>query len=87
MLAHVSIQCADLSASAAFYRAVLAPLGGEQLMDFGDTVGFGIPPLPTFWIGKRTTVPSRLIRSAVGRVQTSVARCPARSTLVANREP
>jgi catechol 2,3-dioxygenase-like lactoylglutathione lyase family enzyme len=55
MIDHLSIQCADLAASAAFYDAVLAPLGGERLMDFGDTVGFGIPPMPTFWIGKRST--------------------------------
>jgi catechol 2,3-dioxygenase-like lactoylglutathione lyase family enzyme len=55
MIDHVSIQCADLAASAAFYDAVLAPLGGERLMDFGDTVGFGIPPMPVFWIGKRAT--------------------------------
>jgi catechol 2,3-dioxygenase-like lactoylglutathione lyase family enzyme len=55
MIDHVSIQCADLAASAAFYDAVLAPLGGERLVDFGDTIGFGLPPRPIFWIGKRTT--------------------------------
>ena len=31
MLDHVSIQCADLAASAAFYDAVLAPLGGRRV--------------------------------------------------------
>jgi len=35
MLDHLSIQCADLAASAAFYDAVLAPLGGQRIMDFG----------------------------------------------------
>jgi catechol 2,3-dioxygenase-like lactoylglutathione lyase family enzyme len=55
MLDHLSIQCDDMAASAAFYDAVLAPLGGTRVMDFGETIGFGIPPMPTFWIGPRTT--------------------------------
>jgi catechol 2,3-dioxygenase-like lactoylglutathione lyase family enzyme len=55
MLDHVSIQCADVAASAVFYDAVLAPLGGERIMDFGEAVGYGLPPQPTFWIGQQTT--------------------------------
>jgi catechol 2,3-dioxygenase-like lactoylglutathione lyase family enzyme len=55
MLDHVSIQCADLPASAAFYDAVLAPLGGQRVMDFGDAIGYGVPPAPDFWIGRQTT--------------------------------
>jgi catechol 2,3-dioxygenase-like lactoylglutathione lyase family enzyme len=55
MLDHVSIQCADVAASAAFYDAVLAPLGGTRVMDFGDTIGYGRPPMPDFWIGQQTT--------------------------------
>jgi catechol 2,3-dioxygenase-like lactoylglutathione lyase family enzyme len=55
MLDHVSIQCADVAASAAFYDAVLAPLGGQRIMDFGDVVGYGAPPMPDFWIGARAT--------------------------------
>ena len=51
MLDHLGIQCADLAVSAAFYEAVLAPLGGVRMMDFGVAVGFGIPPHPDFWIG------------------------------------
>ena len=35
MLDHLSIQCADVAASARFYDAVLAPLGGTRVMDFG----------------------------------------------------
>ena len=35
MLDHVTIQCADVPASAAFYDAFLAPLGGGRVMDFG----------------------------------------------------
>jgi catechol 2,3-dioxygenase-like lactoylglutathione lyase family enzyme len=51
MLDHVSIQCADLARSAAFYDAVLAPLGGTRIMDFGAAIGYGVPPMPDFWIG------------------------------------
>ena len=52
MLDHLGIQCADLPASAAFYEAVLAPLGATRLMDFGVAIGFGIAPKPDFWIGQ-----------------------------------
>ena len=55
MLDHLSIQCADVAASAAFYDAVLAPLGGARVMDFGPVVGYGIPPMPDFWIGPQAT--------------------------------
>ena len=55
MLDHISIQCADVDVSAAFYDAVLAPLGGERVMDFGHVVGFGVPPKPDFWVGPRST--------------------------------
>ena len=55
MLDHVSIQCGDPAASAAFYDAVLAPLGGERVMEFGPVVGYGVPPMPDFWIGPHQT--------------------------------
>jgi catechol 2,3-dioxygenase-like lactoylglutathione lyase family enzyme len=55
MLDHVSIQCADLPASAAFYDAVLAPLGGQRVLDFGEAIGYGVPPAPDFWIGRQAT--------------------------------
>lgn len=51
MLDHLSIQCADVPVSARFYDAVLAPLGGARVMDFGEVIGFGVAPKPTFWIG------------------------------------
>jgi catechol 2,3-dioxygenase-like lactoylglutathione lyase family enzyme len=51
MIDHLSLQCADVAASAAFYDAVLAPLGGERVMDFGDVIGYGVPPRPEFWLG------------------------------------
>jgi catechol 2,3-dioxygenase-like lactoylglutathione lyase family enzyme len=55
MLDHLSIQCADLEASAAFYDSVLATVGGERLMDFGEVLGYGVPPMPDFWLGKQTS--------------------------------
>jgi catechol 2,3-dioxygenase-like lactoylglutathione lyase family enzyme len=55
MLDHVSIQCADVAASASFYDAVLAPLGGERVMDFDGVVGYGSPPKPDFWIAEQAT--------------------------------
>ena len=50
MLDHVGFQCADLAASAAFYDAVLPPLGGSRLMDFGVAIGYGTDHAD-FWIG------------------------------------
>jgi len=55
MIDHLSIQCADMAASAAFYDTVLAPLGGQRIMDFGQAIGYGLPPRPEFWIGRRST--------------------------------
>ena len=55
MIDHVSIQCADPAASAAFYDAVLAPLGGRRIMEFGPVIGYGVPPMPDFWIGPHET--------------------------------
>ena len=55
MLDHVSFQCADIGASKAFYDAVLEPLGGVRVMDFGEAVGYGVPPNPDFWIGQLST--------------------------------
>ena len=55
MLDHLSIQCSDTAASAAFYDVVLAPLGGRRVMDFGPVIGYGVPPMPDFWIGPHQT--------------------------------
>jgi catechol 2,3-dioxygenase-like lactoylglutathione lyase family enzyme len=51
MLDHVGFQCADLARSAAFYDAVLAPLGGSRLMDFQVAIGYGTEHA-NFWIGE-----------------------------------
>ncbi|MHA6764312.1 VOC family protein [Streptacidiphilus sp. PAMC 29251] len=55
MLDHLAIQCTDLAAAAAFYDAALAPLGSGRLMDFGQVIGYGIAPMPTFWLGVQST--------------------------------
>jgi catechol 2,3-dioxygenase-like lactoylglutathione lyase family enzyme len=55
VLDHLSIQCADPARSAAFYDAVLAPLGGGRIMDFGAVIGFGVGGKPDFWLGPQTS--------------------------------
>jgi catechol 2,3-dioxygenase-like lactoylglutathione lyase family enzyme len=52
---HLSIQCGDVEASAAFYDDALAPVGAVRVMDFGDVIGYGTPPNPDFWIGPAVT--------------------------------
>jgi catechol 2,3-dioxygenase-like lactoylglutathione lyase family enzyme len=51
MLDHVGFQCSDLTASAAFYDTVLAPLGVSRLMDVKVAMGYGSDNHPDFWIG------------------------------------
>ena len=55
MIDHLAIQCTDVAASAAFYDTVLAPLGGRRILDFGDVIGYGIPPQPDFWLNPHRT--------------------------------
>jgi catechol 2,3-dioxygenase-like lactoylglutathione lyase family enzyme len=56
MLDHLAIQCGDVEDSAAFYDAVLATLGGQRILEFpGPTIGYGVPPMPDFWLGPRQT--------------------------------
>jgi catechol 2,3-dioxygenase-like lactoylglutathione lyase family enzyme len=50
MIDHLSLQVRDVRRSAAFYDAVLAPLGGKRLIDFGEVIGYGASR-PEFWIG------------------------------------
>jgi catechol 2,3-dioxygenase-like lactoylglutathione lyase family enzyme len=54
MLDHVSVQCADLPASARFYDAVLDALGGRRILTFDERIGYGTD-FPDFWIGQQTT--------------------------------
>ena len=55
MLDHMSIQCADVAASTAFYDAVTATIGGGRVMDFGSVIGYGTAGKPDFWIGPQET--------------------------------
>ena len=55
VLDHVGMQCTDMAASAAFYDAVLEPLGAQRIMDFGSAIGYGVPPHPDFWISAQET--------------------------------
>ena len=54
MIDHVSIQCTDLDASAIFYDAVLAPLGGHRVMEVEGAIGYGTE-FPDFWLGQQRT--------------------------------
>ena len=54
MINHVSIQCQDVATSAAFYDAVLAPLGGKRVMERDPVIGYGVD-FPDFWVGPATT--------------------------------
>ena len=55
MLDHLSIQCADVAASAAFYDTVLAPLGGAGSWTSARSSATACPPMPDFWLGPRST--------------------------------
>jgi catechol 2,3-dioxygenase-like lactoylglutathione lyase family enzyme len=52
MIDHVSISVADLQKSAAFYQAVLEPLGYRKIADRPASVGFG-KTYPEFWLNSR----------------------------------
>ncbi|MDQ6934576.1 MAG: VOC family protein [Actinomycetota bacterium] len=53
MIDHIGVQTTDMEASKAFYQALLAPLGVQQLLDFGEAVGFAAADgNPRFWISK-----------------------------------
>jgi catechol 2,3-dioxygenase-like lactoylglutathione lyase family enzyme len=55
VLDHISIQCADPAASAAFYDAVLGTLGAGRVLEFDEVIGYGKPDNPQFWIGPQQT--------------------------------
>ena len=56
MIDHVSVAVSDLAQGAAFYDAVLAPLGLTRLVTREATVGFG-KNYPEFWINLRQGMP------------------------------
>ena len=52
MIDHASIPVRDLAAAAAFYDAVLEPLGMRRLAERPRTIGFG-SRYPEFWLNLR----------------------------------
>ena len=52
MIDHISLQVSDLTRSAAFYDAVLQPLGLMRLVERDGTVGFG-KRYPELWLNLR----------------------------------
>ena len=50
MIDHVGINCSDYAKSQEFYDAVLATLGYQRQMDFGEAIGYGRDGHPAFWI-------------------------------------
>lgn len=50
MLDHFGINVIDLAATAAFYDAVLGPLGSSRQMEVGRAIGYGRDGKPTFWV-------------------------------------
>ena len=76
MIDHLALQCGDVEASAAFYDAVLAPLGGRRVMTHERAVGFGAGDKPEFWVGPR--------RTGEGFCESHLALCaPDRAAVVA----
>jgi catechol 2,3-dioxygenase-like lactoylglutathione lyase family enzyme len=54
MIDHTGVTVSNVTRSKVFYRAALAPLGYELLLEFEQFAGFGVPPKPDFWIGQGT---------------------------------
>ncbi len=52
MIDHMGISVSKMARSKAFYRAALAPLGYDVLMEWETFAGFGIAPKPDFWISE-----------------------------------
>ena len=57
MLDHIGIDVQNYEKSKAFYKAALAPLGYELIVEVQGWAGFGVGGKPDFWIqgGKQTT--------------------------------
>ena len=57
MIDHTGLKVSDIARSKAFYRAALAPIGYQLLMELpaavtgsDEVAGFGVPPKPDFWL-------------------------------------
>jgi catechol 2,3-dioxygenase-like lactoylglutathione lyase family enzyme len=50
MLDHISLRVRDFPRALAFYRAALAPIGYEVVMEFPDAAGLGEKGKPDLWV-------------------------------------
>ena len=78
MIDHLQLQCDDLARSAAFYDAVLAPLGGTRILEHDEAIGYGVT-YPHFWLGQLTDQP-------VNRAVHLAFRAPDRAAVDAFRD-
>ena len=57
MIDHTGLNVSDFARAKAFYRAALAPLGYQVMMELPAAIvpqgamGMGVPPKPDFWVG------------------------------------
>ena len=69
MIDHISVQVADVRASAGFYTAAFGPLGLTEVMrrdaDFGLTVGLGWQGFPFLWLGPAGAAETRELHLAL----------------------
>lgn len=56
MIAHTSLPVSNYQKSKAFYKAVLAPLGYHNNMEFGEAAGFNDGKNTDFWISRKDTL-------------------------------
>lgn len=52
MIDHTGVPVADLQKSIVFYKAALAPLGYELIMQHEHFAGFGVKGKPDFWLSQ-----------------------------------
>jgi catechol 2,3-dioxygenase-like lactoylglutathione lyase family enzyme len=70
MIAHTTLGVSDYVKSKAFYCKVLAPLGYDNNLEFGDAAGFNDSKNTDFWITKQdTVVPTHVAFEAASREQ------------------
>src|SRR5215471_5862895 len=71
MLDHISLRVRDFPRALAFYKAALAPIGYEVIMEFPDAAGLGEKGKPDLWIMK-TENPTHPTHLAFGADRSSV---------------
>ena len=70
MIAHTTLHISDYPKAKAFYQAVLAELGYENNMEYGESAGFNDGENTDFWISKNAAVvPTHLAFVARSRQQ------------------